>query len=217
MKVQRTDAIIFDVDGTLWDTSDIVARSWSRAIRENSDLDISFTPEFLKAHAFGKPMDEIGRILLPDQSPEEIERLSQICFAYEDRAVIEEQAVIYEGVRETMERLRDMGLKRYIVSNCQKGYIEACMMQCHIEDLILDHLCFGDTLDKKSVTIRRLMSDNGLEHAIYVGDTRGDQLASAEAGIPFIYAAYGFGETEDPVYEIKDIRELPELMERINA
>ena len=34
------DGIIFDVDGTLWDSTDTVAESWNTAIRENSSLDL---------------------------------------------------------------------------------------------------------------------------------------------------------------------------------
>ena len=32
------DGIIFDVDGTLWDSTDSVTESWNMAIRENSDI-----------------------------------------------------------------------------------------------------------------------------------------------------------------------------------
>ena len=35
------DGIIFDVDGTLWDSTDSVAESWNLAIRENSTLDLT--------------------------------------------------------------------------------------------------------------------------------------------------------------------------------
>ena len=33
--MDRSVSVIFDVDGTLWDTSEIVASSWSRAVKEN--------------------------------------------------------------------------------------------------------------------------------------------------------------------------------------
>ena len=211
------NAVIFDVDGTLWNTSEIVARAWNLAIKENSDLGYAYTAEYLRKTAFGKPMSEIGHILLPGCSEEEVARLSKICFEYEDRAVVEEKAEIYDGVAEVMDELKKKGWKLYIVSNCQLGYIDACMDQCGIKDLILDQLCFGETGKRKGETIRMLMGRNGLSEAVYVGDTEGDMEASREAGIPFIYAAYGFGSVEAPDYRIADIRELPELMEKINS
>lgn len=207
------NAVIFDVDGTLWNTSEIVARAWNLAIKENSDLGYAYTAEYLRKTAFGKPMSEIGHILLPGCSEEEVARLSKICFEYEDRAVVEEKAEIYDGVAEVMDELKKKGWKLYIVSNCQLGYVEACMAQCGIEDYILDHLCFGETGKRKGETIRMLMERNGLSEAVYVGDTEGDMEASREAGIPFIYAAYGFGDVKDPDYSIDSFRSLPELLE----
>ena len=39
------DGIIFDVDGTLWNSTDAVAKAWTKAIQENSDLDLCFEYE----------------------------------------------------------------------------------------------------------------------------------------------------------------------------
>ena len=52
------DGIIFDVDGTLWDSTEAVARSWNQAIEENTDFSLSLTADRLKS-LFGKTMDEI--------------------------------------------------------------------------------------------------------------------------------------------------------------
>ena len=51
------DGIIFDVDGTLWDSTEAVARSWNQAIEENTDFSLSLTADWLKS-LFGKTMDE---------------------------------------------------------------------------------------------------------------------------------------------------------------
>ena len=47
-----------------------------------------------------------------------------------------------------------------------------------------------------------------MKNPIYVGDTNGDMEASYYAGIPFVYAAYGFGDVESFDYKIDDISEL---------
>ena len=67
------------------------------------------------------------------------------------------------------------------------------MEKLGIAQLIEGHLCFGDTGTSKGITIRRLMERHGIASAVYVGDTQGDYEATLEAGIPFIWAAYGFG------------------------
>ena len=58
------DGIIFDVDGTLWDSTEAVARSWNQAIEENTDFSLSLTADWLKS-LFGKTMDEITLALFP--------------------------------------------------------------------------------------------------------------------------------------------------------
>ena len=49
---------------------------------------------------------------------------------------------------------------------------------------------------------------------MYAGDTSGDAESADYAGIPFIYAAYGFGNVSSDKYiaKIDDIKNLPELM-----
>ena len=42
------DGIIFDVDGTLWDSTETVAEAWNQAIYDASDLDLHINGDILK-------------------------------------------------------------------------------------------------------------------------------------------------------------------------
>ena len=66
------DGIIFDVDGTLWDSVEVVAESWNLAIKENSDLEPSLNREILQG-LFGKTMVK----LLPEFFPISIRTLEE--------------------------------------------------------------------------------------------------------------------------------------------
>lgn len=44
-----------------------------------------------------------------------------------------------------------------------------------------------------------------------MGDTEGDQKAAAFAGIPFVFASYGFGEVSGADYTINRFCDLLEL------
>ena len=58
------------------------------------------------------------------------------------------------------------------------------------------------------------MAQFGLQAPVYVGDTPGDLTASQGAGVPFIFATYGFGQlssAEAPA-RIASLAELPELL-----
>ena len=200
------DGIIFDVDGTIWDSTDSVAESWNLAIRENSDLDITVTNEFLFS-IFGKTMDEIFSRLFPMLDTQERLRLGNLCFEYENRLLETKPGTLYPGVRETFERLSQK-VPLFIVSNCQCGYIEVMLRSTGLAPYVTDTLCFGQTKTSKGQTIRTLMKKNHLKDVFYVGYTQGDPDACKEAGIDFVFASYGFGEVPDAKWSIESITDL---------
>lgn len=204
------DSIIFDVDGTLWDSTDSVARSWNLAIQENSSLDLTITENALQ-QVFGKTMTEIADTLFSRLPEKERMKLLEVCFQYENRYLETHPGKMFDGVADTLAALsREYPL--FIVSNCQQGYIEVLLRTCSLEPFIKDHLCFGETQTSKGQTILTLMKRNGLKNPVYVGDTRGDADACAEAGIPFIFAGYGFGDVPDAKMRISKFTDLKDLV-----
>lgn len=204
------DGIIFDVDGTLWDSTEQAAQVWTRAVQENTDLGTEVSADQLR-RLFGKTMTEISNALFPTLSEKEQERIMEACYEYENEYLETHPGVLYEGVLETFHVLAKKA-DLYIVSNCQCGYIELFLRSSGLESCVRDHLCFGETSVSKGQTIRMLMENNGLEHVVYVGDTQGDADACREAGIPFILAEYGFGEVPDAEQRIRNISELCEIL-----
>ena len=120
----------------------------------------------------------------------------------------------YAGVKETLEELAKH-YRLFIVSNAQCGYPELCMEKLGIGHLMEGHLCYGDTGTEKGETIRRLMQRHNIRSAVYIGDTQGDFVATEEAGIPFIWAAYGFGDPAGAAARIDDIRRLPQILKNL--
>lgn len=203
------DSIIFDVDGTIWDSTQSVADSWNKAIREHSDLDLTLDPVSL-SRVFGKTMTEIADALFPALDTEARMKLLDACYAEENRYLEDHPGLLYDGVA---GRIRNLSLRYplYIVSNCQCGYIEVMLKTSGLAPYIKDHLCFGETLRPKGETIRMLMEKNGLKSPVYVGDTQGDADACKAAGIPFIFAEYGFGDVPDAATRIQRFSDLEKI------
>lgn len=202
--------LIFDVDGTIWNSTEIVAGAWQRAVRETGYSNVVVTPERLQQE-FGKPMDVIADNIFTDV-PEQSKKaeILELCCKYEQHFLHEDPChITYPGVVEGMRRLAEEK-KLYIVSNCQKGYIELVMEKTGLGDCITDYDCFGNTGTCKGETILTVMRRNGLkpEECAYIGDTAGDEEAAGLAGIPFIFATYGFGEAKKPDMVIHDFTEL---------
>ena len=203
------DGIIFDVDGTLWDSTDSVTESWNLAIRENSDMDLTITADILKG-LFGKTMTEIADSLFPSLPEKERMDFLDICYDYENRHLETHPGDLYEGVVETIRKLAEK-YPLFIVSNCQCGYIEVMLKTCGLTPYIKDHLCFGETQRSKGETIRLLMEKNNLKSPVYVGDTQGDADSCRSAGIPFIFAEYGFGDVPDAKTRIQTFSDLENI------
>ena len=187
------DAIILDVDGTLWNSTEVVAQAWTRDARECGFSEMTIEAAQLQK-LFGKTMDAIGDALFPEATKELRKAVIDKCCVYEHEALeANERDITYPGVVET---IRQATLPVAIVSNCQSGYIELFMKKTDTEADIIDTECFGNTGEGKAANLRRIIERNGWEHPIYVGDTAGDLEACREAGVPFVFASYGFGDVD---------------------
>ena len=203
--------IIFDVDGTLWDSTEMVAVAWNKVIKDEGIEHKELEEKDLKKE-FGKPMEAIGESLFPEMPKDEMMKLMEKMLKYENGLVASGPCVIFEGVQETIKKLSEK-YPLYIVSNCQDGYIEAFIKAHKLEKYFSDTECWGRTRAPKAVSNRTLIERNNLSNPVYVGDTAGDASAAREAEIDFIYAEYGFGEVEPSLYvgvidsfkELKDI------------
>lgn len=202
--------IIFDVDGTLWDTTEVVAKAWNRAISEAGGIAAVITPSVLKKE-FGKTMEIIADDLFYDASKEKRSLIMKQCCKYEHDALRENtDNLLFPDVKETIRKLSEK-CHLFIVSNCQSGYIELFMKKAGIEEYITDCECFGNTGKCKGENIKLVIERNNLDDVVYVGDTQGDYEATILAGIPFVHAKYGFGSVPDCYMDINDIKELLNL------
>ena len=80
-----------------------------------------------------------------------------------------------------------------------------------MEELISDFAHPGVTGLPKAGNIRLLMERSGVAEAVMVGDTALDYEAACGANVPFIHAAYGFGQVPEAKWRIGALSELPEV------
>ena len=201
------ESLIFDIDGTLWDSRELVAEGYNIQLEREGLSHLAVNAELFRP-LFGKVMTEIADIIFATIPSPERYALMERCMDTENRYLQENECRIgYPGVRETLEKLAE-NHRLFIVSNSQKGYPELCMEKLGIAPYIRGHLCFGDTGTSRGETIRALMNKYKIEHCAYIGDTQGDYEATVEAGIPFIWAAYGFGTPDGYARKIDSIDQL---------
>ena len=204
----KTKSLIFDIDGTLWDSRQLVAEGYNLQLCDEGFEKYCVNAEQLKA-LFGKTMSEIADIMLADFEVPERYELMERCMEREDAYLRENatDAIAYEDVKETLTAL-ERKYRLFIVSNSQQGYPEITMRAIGVEHLFEGHLCFGDTQTEKGETMKTLMKKYDIKDAVYIGDTQGDYEATLVADIPFVWASFGFGEPEGYAVKIDSFKEL---------
>ena len=207
-------AIIFDLDGTLWDSRNEVVPIWNLVFSRYPEIPVRITEEDM-LRFMGRTIWDIAAQLLPELSPEARNRIMRECSVEETRYLRKHGATLFPRLKETLDKLQTLGYPLYIVSNCQDGYIEAFLEAHHLADYFLDFECPGRTGLSKGQNIKLVMERNQLKKVVYIGDTLGDYSATQEANVPFIHASYGFGQVPEAKYRLREIAELPQLLNSI--
>ena len=201
--------IIFDMDGTLWDSADGVAKSWTQVIHNEYKKDMDITEADVKS-VMGKTMDVIAQIVFPELDKEAQQVLLEKCCDWENEYLRRNGGKLFPKLEDTLKKLKEQ-YHLYIVSNCQSGYIEAFLDYYNFGQYFEDIECYGNNEKSKGDNIRLVMERNSLEQTIYVGDIQGDYDATMQAGATFIHAKYGFGTINTGVAEIEKFSDLPEV------
>jgi len=200
------NGIIFDLDGTLWDSSTQVVLAWNIVLGRYKELNCQITISDMQSF-MGKTLSEITMLLLPNIPIQDSVAILKECCNEEQIYLREHGGILYPKLEETLRNLKQCH-KLYIVSNCQDGYIQAFLDYHKMKDYFEDFECSGKTGMAKGDNIKMIINRNNLDKAIYVGDTQGDLNAADFALIPFIYASYGFGNIDRDVITISSFSEI---------
>lgn len=203
-------AVIFDLDGTMWDASQSVTDSFNIAL-ENMAVDRRITVDEMRSQ-MGKTLEQIAHVFFDCVDPERAVDIMVKCTDFENTYIQDHGGVLYPKLRQTLEKIKADGWGVICVSNCQSGYIEAFVGYHQLADLFDDTECWGNTGKMKADNIRTVVERNGIEKAVYVGDTMGDYNSAMEAGAEFIHAAYGYGSVPKGTLAIDAFWKLPALL-----
>jgi phosphoglycolate phosphatase len=207
----KFDSIIFDLDGTLWDSTGNVALAWQAAMDQVDYVNDVMTQEKVRSIT-GMTYTSIFDKLFPYLDTEKRSELMAICAKSELEILHNKGGEFYPVLDETLRYLSGK-YKLFIVSNCQSGYIEVFLKISQMAHYFNGHQCFGTKGNPKSENIKDIVNDHNLTSPVYIGDTMGDYTAATKAGVPFIFAKYGFGVVESgQIATIDTFSELVELL-----
>lgn len=196
------NSILFDLDGTLWDTTVEVEKIWNKIAMEYG---LNISKEQIK-NIMGLTKREIIEYLFKGNNKDGNEFITK-CQEKENDYLKENGGHIYKNTIKTIKKLVNK-YDLYIVSNCQAGYIESFIEHYSLQEFFKDFECSGNTGMTKYENINSVLKRNNILKAIYVGDTQKDYESAIKNELPFIWAEYGFGNCDKYYKKIKDISEL---------
>ncbi len=202
------DSIGFDLDGTLWDSTDSITKAW-RTVAAEFGVHLPGLEEMKSV--MGLNRIDLMKKLFPDMD----EKTSADFF---DRATLEcvkelsrHGGKLYDGVEETLSEL-SKHYKLYIVSNCQESYMNAFLSYHKLGKYFCDFAYEDPDTLSKGENIKKVIARNGLTASVYIGDTQGDCNAAKLAAVPFGFAAYGFGTVDRYDYKFSSFLEIGKIL-----
>ncbi len=193
------DAIFFDMDGTLWNASDSYAEVWNIALSLFGKKG-HFTGSDMHPY-MGMAIEDIMTGLLSEYEGLDHQEFLAKAMQIEVDLMPVRGGVLYPGVFDGLEKL-SRHYKLFMMSNCGPTGLVNFMSFTKTRPFFIDSLTYGENPAPKSVNIQHLVMKHHLQHAVYVGDTQADCDESHKAGLPFVHAAYGFGQCNDPEWRI---------------
>ena len=212
--MMKKNAVIFDVDGTLWDSCQAVTNAWNTAISKYLQLQKNIVTLEMVRGFMGKTTPEIGSALFPDMEFEKMLSIMEQCGKGEEIEIAKNGGILFDDLENTLQILSQK-YDLYIVSNCQAGYIEAFFDYHKLGHYFKDYENSGRTGKPKGENIKLILQRNPIAKAVYIGDTQGDYEATKIAQIPFIYAEYGFGTVNASVPSVKNMKQIPSQVDSI--
>lgn len=186
------ELLIFDLDGTLIDSSDDIVWAANMTLKEMGHETLD--SEFIKSQ-IGWGIQSLLEKLLPEYSDALLEESRQ-SFIRHYLTHLTVTTAPYPGVIGTLEHLRAMGKRLTVITNKPIGPTEEILDALNM-DGYFEVVLGGDNVPKKKPSpepVFMMLERTGVSknEAVFIGDSAVDCEASTRAGVDIIGAAYGF-------------------------
>ncbi|WIG39578.1 HAD hydrolase-like protein [Bacillus toyonensis] len=193
-------ALIFDMDGTLFQTDKILEVSLDDTFNHLRSLQLwdAVTPIDKYREIMGVPLPKVWETLLPDHSIEVREQTD----AYFLERLIENiksgKGALYPNVKEVFTHIKENNCSIYIASNGLKEYLQAIVSYYALDQWVTE-TCSIEQIQSlnKSDLVKTILSKYDIKEAAVVGDRLSDINAAKDNGLIAIGCNFDFAQEDE--------------------
>ncbi|HUC94308.1 MAG TPA: HAD hydrolase-like protein [Paenibacillus sp.] len=220
VRLSYPEAVIFDMDGTLFQTETLLEHAHEklfRQLREEGLYDRETPPLETVLSCLGMLLADIWNNVMPDATPEARKRADELMLLHELACIKGGQGVLYPHVLETLQALKERGIKLFVASNGLQPYVEHIVLHRELGHLFDGlYTAGGRQTASKVDLVAILLQEHGIGGGWMVGDRSSDVEAGKRNGLQVVgcrYAAFGAAkELDGSDAVITDFRQLLDLL-----
>ncbi len=186
---KRYDLIVFDWDGTVMDSTAIIAGSIQSACR---DLNLSVPDDETARHVIGLGLEQALRYAVPD-APESM--YGPLVERYKYYFLSQDQAIpLFEGARETIAELHEAGYSLGVATGKSRAGLERVLESSGMKRYFHATRSADQTFSKPNpAMLLELMDEMAVcaERTLMVGDTTHDLQMAMNAGVDVVAVGHG--------------------------
>jgi pyrophosphatase PpaX len=206
---------LFDADGTLIDTLDLIVSCFENTLKVFSHPPVS--PDFIKKYV-GLPLRAQMEVYMGKLTDGEYQKMAEVHMAYQI-AMHKRHLRLFPGIREGLDMLKRAGRRCAVVTSRRRASLETYLEETGIIDFF-DVLITPENTEKHKpdgepalAAMKAMSAVKG--ESIFIGDASFDIECASNAGIDSAFVSWSSSDPSEipvkPTFVINDMRELVSL------
>jgi phosphoglycolate phosphatase len=194
MKTRRFELVVFDWDGTLFDSTTLIVRCIQQAC---ADINVAVPSDEAAAYVIGLGLHDALQHAVPGLPPERYPELGR---RYRHHYLARQhELVLFPGTLEMLQTLKDRHHLLAVATGKNRRGLDDALTHSQLQGIFDATRTADETASKPDPRmLHELMAEFGVapERTLMIGDTTHDLLMAANAGTPRVAVSYGAHDTE---------------------